>query len=258
MSEYNYFSSSNSSFKLPSKCQVYPGVDPSQVQIRTLKGEDEKIIAEISSENFDKKYNIVLSRVLKGVDPLQLTLGDRFYLVLWETINSYSKDFPVEYECGHCWQKSEYNVDLSKLEVVELPKGYKEPAEVTLPKSGNKIKLRLLRVKDLIDTNEAEKLGQNVWLYRPACSIADNRSLADKLDYAGKLDTQDLEYIRGFQDAFEHGVKMETGYTCPKCGGTGIMPVPFQFEMLLSYGEVLKRRVGDAIRSSVLPPLVDK
>ena len=248
MSDYNYFP-----IVLPSKCQAYQGVDPTKIQIRTLKGEDEKLIAEISSDNFDKKYNIVLTRVLKGIDPINLTLGDRFYLIMWETINSYSKEFPVEHECEHCWQKFNYIVDLSQLEKIELPDNYKEPCEITLPKSGTKIKLRLLTVKDLIEIDVVEKQGQNAWLYRPALSIVDGRSLADKLDYLSKIDTQDLEYIRAFQDAFEHGLKMRTNYTCPKCGGTGVMPVPFRFEMLLSYGEILKRRVGDAIRASVLP-----
>jgi len=253
MSDYTFFN-----ITLPSKCLVYQGIDPTQIQIRTLKGEDEKLIAEISSDNFDKKYNMVLTRVLKGIDPLRLTLGDRFYIVLWETINSYSKDFPIEHTCSSCSQKSNYNVDLSQLETMELPDGYTEPCELTLPKSGTKIKLRLLTVKDLIEIDSIDKLGQNTWLYRPAISIVDNRSLADKLDYLSKIDTQDLEYIRAFQEAFEHGVKMQTNYTCPKCGGNGVMPVPFRFEMLLSYGETLKRRVGDAIRASILSSYVNK
>lgn len=251
MSEYTYFN-----IKLPTKCLPYSGVDPTQIQIRTLKGEDEKLSAEISNDNFDKKYNIVLSRVLKGIDPLKLTLGDRFYLVLWETINSYSKDFPIEHVCESCGQKSNHIVDLSKLEMIELPDGYKEPCELTLPKSGAKISLRLNNVKDLLDIEPIEKMGQNTWLYKPALSIVDKRSLAEKLDYLSKIDAQDLEYIRGFQEAFDHGVRMRTSYTCPKCGGTGEMPVPFRLEMLCSFGEILKRRVGDAIRSSILSPHV--
>jgi hypothetical protein len=233
-------------------------VDPTKIQIRTLKGEDEKLIAEISSDNFDKKYNMVLARVLQGIDPIKLTLGDRFFLVLWEAINSYSKDFPMEYECDHCWQKFPLNVDLSKLEKIELPDGYKEPAVIKLPKSGTEVSLRLLTVGDLLEINAADKLNQNTWLYRSALSLVNKMSLSDKLDYVGKLEAQDLEFIRGFQDAFEHGVKMRTGYTCPKCGGAGEMPVPFRFELLLSFGEILKRRTGDAIRSYVLSPHVDK
>jgi len=254
MSDYVFFN-----VELPSKCLAYPGVDPTKIKIRTLKGEDEKLISEISSDNFDKKYNIVLSRVLQGIDPLKLTLGDRFFLVLWESINSYSKDFTVEHECEHCWQKSSHTVDLSKLEKIELPDGYKEPCEIKLPKSGTDIKLRLLTVGDLLEIDAAEKMNQNTWLYRAALSIvADKKPLSDRLEYMGRLDSQDVEYIRGFQEAFEHGVKMRTGYTCPKCGGVGEMPVPFRFEFLLPYGEVLKRRVGDAIRSYVLSPHVNK
>ena len=36
-------------------------------------------------------------------------------------------------------------------------------------------------------------------------------------------------------------------YECPKCGGVGIMPVPFRLEMLLPFGEKLERYTGDTI-----------
>ena len=53
--------------------------------------------------------------------------------------------------------------------------------------------------------------------------------------------------IRAFHDKFKHGPKMISKYTCPDCGGTGVMPVPFRLEMLLPYGENLARAVGDTV-----------
>ena len=93
--------------KLPSRCLVYPGIErdnaKDQIQIRTFKGRDEKLIAEISPENFEKKFALILKNVLKGIDPNILTIGDRQCIMLWETIHSYDKNVVVTYECEHCW-----------------------------------------------------------------------------------------------------------------------------------------------------------
>ena len=72
--------------KLPSKGLVYLDVEKDnakdQIQIRTFKGRDEKLIAEISSENFEKKFLTILQSVLKGIDPGKLTSGDRQALMI--------------------------------------------------------------------------------------------------------------------------------------------------------------------------------
>ena len=233
--------------KLPSRCIPYSGVDPTTIQIRTLKGRDEKLIAEMSDSNFDKKANILLASILKGIEPSKLTTGDRLHLLVWEVIHSYSKDFHVEFECDHCWQKSDYLVDLSKLDIAELPEDYKEPYEVKLPDSGTIVKLRLITIDDLFKVSEIEKLGQNVWLYRYALSIVDEKGIWDKVEMLENLSVKDMAVIRAFHEKFIHGPKMEAKYECPKCGGTGEIPVPFRLKMLLPYGKELRAFVGDAI-----------
>jgi hypothetical protein len=231
--------------RIPSKCLVYP--EKTEIKVRTFKGKDEKLIAEISSENFDSKFLVILKNVVTGIDCAKLTLGDRMYLALWQTINSYSKDFTIEAECEHCWKKSTYVVDLSTLDNIELPKDFKEPYQVKLPKSATTLNLRLLRAEDLIKVDELIKANQNVWLYRYALSIVNDKTIWDNLDLLENMDTQDLMVIRAFHDKFNHGPKMETNYQCPNCGGVGVMPIPFRLEMLLPYGKELQRHIGNAI-----------
>ena len=239
------------SVKLPSRCLVYSGIDKDnandQIKIRAFKGIDEKLIAEISADNFEKKFCIILKNVLQGIVPEKLTVGDRQFLMLWETIHSYDKSYNVEYECEHCWQKSEYIVDLSQLNEMKLPENFVEPYEVKLPESGSVAKLRLLRIEDLMKVDELSKMGQNVWLYRYALSIVNDKSIWDNVSYLENMSTKDIMVIRAFHDKFNHGVQMETSYECPRCGGTGVMPVPFRLEMLLPYGKKLERYIDDGV-----------
>lgn len=236
------------SISLPSKCLSYVDIKAENVAIRTLKGRDEKIVAEMSSDNFDKKFSSLVKMVTKGIpDPDKLTLGDRIFIAIWLVINSFDKNYTVEHECETCWVKSEYVIDLSSLNKVELPDKYSEPYEVKLPLSGETVKLRLLTVADIIKIKELEKLNQNTWLYRYALTMVNDKNLVENEEYLGKLASKDLTYIRGFQDKFNHGIEFKANYTCLRCGGVGIMPIPFRIDMLLPYGEKLKRDIGGAI-----------
>lgn len=232
---------------LPSQCLVYKDVDPSQIGVRTLKGKDELLIAEMSGSNFDKKFLILLKNVLKGIDPEKLTTGDKLYITIWLVINSYSKIFPIEFECEHCWQKAEYQVDLSTLKTNDLPGNFKEPYTVKLPKAGVEVDLRLLRYSDLLKVSEMEKQGKNPWIRQFALSLVNDKNLFEKEEFLENLDGSDLAVIRCFHEKFFHGPKMEVVYECPKCGGTGVMPVPFRLEMLLPFGKRLEQYIGDAI-----------
>lgn len=237
--------------KLPSRCSVYKGIEKDnatdQIQIRTFKGRDEKLIAEISSDNFEKKFNLVLKSVLRGIEPEELTVGDRQFLMLWETIHSYNKVIQVTYECEHCWRTSNYGIDLSTLDVVQLPESFEEPFAIKLEECGQTINLRLLRVKDLIKVDDMKRQNQNVWLYRYALSMVNDKPALENMEFLENLSTKDLMLIRAFHDKFVHGFDLRAKYECPKCGGDGVMPVPFRLEMLLPYGESITGHIGNAV-----------
>lgn len=231
----------------PSKYRVYPDVDPSKVGIRTLKGKDEKLIAELTYDNFEKKFIEVLKNTLIGIDPRQLTIGDRMYIMLWQAINSYNKMAVIDTTCEHCFQKMEMEIDLSTLQVIDLPIDFVEPYKIKLS-TGDIVNLKIFRVSDEEKMYDVEKAGYQTWLYRYALTIIDpKKGDWDKVAMLEEMDTRDLALIRAFHEKYTHGPKLETTLECPKCGGVGLVPVPFRLEMFFPYGKSLRRYFGDTI-----------
>lgn len=234
---------------LPSKGLPYqdlPNFNLSEVKIRTLKGKDEKLLAELTYDNFERKFLVVLRNIVKGIDPEKLTIGDRLYILIWEAINSYSKDFDVEHTCENCFEKIISTIDLSSLEVIELPSDFKEPYSIKLS-NGDTINVRLFRVEDEIKISDYEKTNNPSWVYRYALALIDDKGIWDRVNYLENLDVKDFAKIRAFHDKFYHGPKMEAKYVCQKCGGSGLVPVPFRIEMLFPYGKTLTKYFGNAV-----------
>jgi len=231
----------------PSKYLVYQGIDPTKVGIRLLKGKDEKLIAELSYDNFERKFAEIIRNVIVGIDPRELTIGDRLYVMLWEAINSYNKIAEIEMQCKSCLQTVTYQIDLSTLAVVELPAGFKEPCPITMS-NGDIINMRLFRVKDEEKLFDVQKAGYKTWLYRFALSIIDEKkSDWDKVAYLEELNTRDLALIRAFHEQYYHGPKMEAMVECPKCGASEVAPVPFRLEFFFPYGKALRKYFGGTV-----------
>lgn len=227
---------------LPSKCKFYEGVD--KVQIRTFKGSDEKLLAELSIANFNKKFSMILRNMLVGIEPEKLTLGDRQYIMVWLVINSISKTLPIQIECQECGVVHEHMVDFSRFEIKELPDDFIEPYYIQLS-DDSQIPLRLLRVSDEIRANDLEKNGKNAYNYRWAMSIANETDLQSNCVFVEDLPMKDLMKIRKFHTEFSegHGPDMIATTICPACGEEGRTFIPFQLGFLIPYGEILKKLV---------------
>ena len=229
---------------LPSGLKLYPKVKPEEVTIGVLSGKDEKLISEMTIENSAKKFVAVLKNVLTGIDPLQLTLGDERYILLWLAINSYSKIHTMATTCEGCGRRLTVDVDMSEFENMPLVPEFIEPYKVTLS-DGTVQQVRLLRVADEVKIIDYEKQNGTSWLYRFALSLVDDKTnIVDKMNMLEKLKASDLALIRVVQDKFEHGPVMQSNYECAACGFSGVVPVPFRLEMLFPYGDALKKTFG--------------
>ena len=239
------------SIKLPSQGLIYNDFDPEAVKIRLLKGKDEKLIAELNANNFDRKLNTILRNLLQGIDPNKLTLGDRKYLLIWLAINSYTKMFPVELTCEHCFQDLTIETDLSEIENKLLPDDFKQPYKVTL--SSGDVYLKLLTVEDELKVADYELAGNNGYLHRLALSIVDQeKDLGAKVKIIEEMPGFDLARIKAFHAKFDHGPVMESEYTCKHCGGLGHVAVPFRIEMVFPVGEALTKYYGQELWSDLL------
>ena len=245
--------------ELPSGGRPYGGAlkeSDGRIRIRTIKGRDEKLLAELSLDNFEKKFKLLLEGLIEGFDVANLTVGDRLHLSVWLSVNSYpeyARRFPFNFTCEQCGLSSDMEVDLSQMEVIDLPEDYEEPHRIKLQDESS-VGVRLFRVQDEMNIATYEKQGgSGGWLYRYAQSIVDDRfaNVQEKIQFLDDLDAGDLARIRAFQEEYAHGPVMETRYECEKCGGEGRVPVPFRLEMLFPYGETLKKHFGNAVQSPV-------
>ena len=233
---------------LPSKLIPYKAEGVTKVEIRMLKGKDEKLIGELTIANFEKKFKMLMDSVLRGIDPAKLTIGDRFFIVLWLAMNCQSHLYPIELFCDECFRKTDrYDVDLTTLEKVFLPEGYVDPSPVVLT-DGSSVLVRLYRVADQIQyLDYVQAKGADDTTFKLAQSLVDDRDLGQRIEWLKELPTKDLALLRGFHDKFFHGVKLEAAYTCPKCGGTGKTPVPFRLDILFPDGATVARSLGRGV-----------
>ena len=218
---------------LPSKCKSYQNVDPSKIVIRPFKGKEVELLDELNLDNSKKKFLTIITNVLKGIAPENLTSGDAKYIMLWEAINSYGKDYPVTAICENCLQEVEIVCDLTKINVVELPDDFKEPFEVKLSK--DVINLRLPTLHDEVEVLNFGKKGNSTLLYSYARTIINEEDLLTNLEMLRDISSQELHSIETAHKKHEHGPDMLSSYKCPLCEYEGKLELPFRFENLLSF-----------------------
>ena len=220
---------------LPSKGIPYSGIEPTKISIRSLKGKDEKLLADMVESNVEKKYLALLKQVMTGINPEELTLGDRAYILLWLRVNSYSSTVSVNLVCQNCEDKIVVDIDLTKINIKDVPEDFKEPKEVTLS-DGSIVKVRTFRIKDevLLEDLSKTKCFSDLYMYRWALSIVDDKSIEKRMGFLDNLDVSDFEKIKEVQKMSIHGPDLDNvKYHCPKCGQDGSMILPFRPDFLL-------------------------
>ena len=230
---------------LPSKCLPYSGVKSEDIQVRPYNGEDELILAQINPANLERNFLLVLNRVVKGIDPKNLTLGDRFYLIIFEYINSFCEMIKTQGTCSHCLSPVDFSVDLRKLNVVTLPDDYKQPVPVTLP-SGKVVNLRLLTVADEIEIEKYQQQVGDAYLYRWARSIDGCDPVKTAIEMRS-WSTKDTARLRLFHEQMDHGPATSIIIPCPKCGQEEDVSVPFRLDLFLPVGSALRNCFREGI-----------
>ena len=194
---------------LPSNCVCYPF---DKLMARPLKTAEVKNLRALMLGTSTMTLASAIAPAFSS-NPGLLTHGDFWIAAAWLRANTFqSSPLTVKWECDACGYENKTVVDLEKLEVVKLDSEYREPGTVTLPSSGDEVKLRLFRVDD--ETRVASYMeamspdgkvnASDRWICELAATIYD-KQIHPAYEYCRQLDPNDLLFIEQFQSEFAHG-----------------------------------------------------
>ena len=195
--------------KLPSNCQCYPF---DKLMARPLKTAEVKNLRALILGDSTMSLASALAPAFSS-NPGQLTHGDFWVAAAWLRANTFqSSPLTVQWECNACNHENKTVVDLENIEVLNLDSEYREPGIMTLPVSGDEIKLRLFRVDDETRvTSYLEGMSpdgkvnpSDRWICELAATIYD-KQIHPAYEYCKRLDPNDLLFIEQFQSEFAHG-----------------------------------------------------
>ena len=231
---------------LPSGGRTYT-VPVQDIRIRSMLGVDEVLLAQMSPMTIERKFQELLRRVLIGILPEQITFGDRLYLMLWLSINSYAGEIKITNVCSNCLKDYEAEVDLRNINVISLPVDFTAP--VSIQTDAGPLGVNLLTVADLADTEKYAIDHEDSGIYKysrtlwgPGCETPEQKK--DKYE---KLSTKDTAKIRAVQEQYFHGPDMKAKVTCPHCKEDDMIEVPFRIEFLFPTGQNLRSNFGTRV-----------
>lgn len=146
-------------YQLPSLGKLYGPDFPSEVSVRSMTTFEEKM--RLGSQGFFRTMSNILDAVVSFPDNFKstdLTVFDFYFLMYKMRAVSYGPTYKVSVRCPHCGKQVVCKVNLDDIVVDYLEDSSNEPITIgPLPRSGDKIDCRFLRVKDLIYNDKRSK-----------------------------------------------------------------------------------------------------
>lgn len=203
------------------------------VELCPLSAREQKLIAGIRGHNVDDIIDTILARCMKTqIDPDDLLVTDRFYLLLMLRSNSYGEDYNFELTCGSCSGVGQYSVKIpSDFEIVTSNPDDPYPFNITLPDSKLNISFRLLTGRDqkeiklAAEKDEKKGLagqGDATYIYGIAKSIltvnGKKPNLLVALQLVERLSALDVNYLQEKVEEKTPGLIPVISKKCLKCG----------------------------------------
>ena len=145
-------------FELPSRGVLYDKTNPLSkgfLSVRPWVTAEEKLIDKLQSYNF---YHIMKKLIENTIEePVnidEMTIGDFFFTLYWIRQISYGSVYSIRTSCPECRTDVKVNIDVALCEKTYIPEDVIEPFNLTLPITNIELKLRLPRIKDLIEATE--------------------------------------------------------------------------------------------------------
>ena len=241
--------------ELPSQGNYYPENHPlhnrETIEIKFMTAKEEDIL---TSPSLVKK-GLAIDRLLKSVivdnniDPDTLLVGDRNAILIASRVTGYGADYPIKATCPSCGANSDWTVDLESLDMmyggIENSQGHtvaekgNDTFDVTLPKTGVIVTVRLLRGKDekelgiKIQKRKKHKLGEanlTEQLNMMITAVNGSENISDIRNFINVIPAFDSRYLRNAYSSIVPNVDMKQHFECEECSYEGELEVPLTAE----------------------------
>lgn len=221
--------------ELPSKGIFYGSTCPDGiVELYPMTGQEEALVANMDPANIHEIFDILLRRCLKTpLDPDDMLSTDKFYLVLVLRSNSYGSFYEFRVRCQNCGLFALRGCNVPEdFEILNPKPGHgAEPFETTLPRSGDRVKFRLLRGRDDKDVLKwrdrelergTQKFGDPAHVYQMAKHVVEINgkapaNIGETMRWYESLIAMDASALGNAIDEYVTGVNTELGVECQKC-----------------------------------------
>ena len=233
---------------LPSSGKVYSASHPlhlaDSVGIRTMTARDEDILTSRAlAKNGTVITHLLRSCIVdKRVDPGSLLSGDRNALMVAIRITGYGREYDVEVTCpdDDCGEKSDYTFDLAQLPVKRLELDPVNLGEnlftINLP-SGTHALWRFMTGRDEEELTQAANAKKKAKLAdeglvtsrltRMLVALNGEKDRGKIAQLVQNMPVSDSRAFRNFVQDNEPGIEMKGLFTCPACGESTEVDVPF-------------------------------
>lgn len=141
-------------FTLPSLGKVYSRPVNPIVKLRSMSTEDEMLRLAHSERPYKSLCDMIDGCIVgdkPGISTYDMCLGDYQYLLHRLRVVTYGANYPVQSICRWCGAINKSTIDLDSIEVHRYDESLLKYINITLPKSGNALKLKLQTPRSVDD-----------------------------------------------------------------------------------------------------------
>ena len=225
-------------YTLPSKGLIYKTPFSPEVTIRSMTLAEEMRRLQASEDAY-RPMSDVIDDCIENKLPISsydMCLGDYQFLLHKLRIVTYGPDYKMSVICPRCGTRNDLAINLDDLKIIELPDNYKDLMEITLPKSGDiiKIKFQTPRMLDQIVRDRKEMKKQYPDLEGDPTLLITLQNTIDEIngkkmsklgiqEYLKNLPMMDIQYLNQSVGKLSDivGVDPIIEYTCKECAGEG-------------------------------------
>lgn len=198
--------------ELPSRAASMYGLDDPVLHLRAMTFADEK--AMLSSKN-KNSLNIILDRCIQeDINPRQLLLQDKLYLLFHLRALSVGDDYDLEIKCANCDTKALTTVNILKsFKVNYADPPVEKTVKFVLPELGKEVTVKRASSGEL-ETYADDLLDQ---LWRFTLEIAGHTNAKVRAQVLEKLPRRDVHKIVEEITLPNLGIDQKFIYKCSKC-----------------------------------------